>query len=376
MQDALEALLDAQSDAAAPVPASAATLPAVVTIRDAALAQFTKTEADLRALAERYREVAYDVASPKGMDAAKKARQELREGRYAVQRVEQRVKDEANDLKRTIKEKAEALVGIVAPIEESVDSQIKAREAVIAAEKAAREAAEAERCKRHTDRIAKMAGWIEQAAGKPFDALEKGIAFVQAIDTSAAQFEEYAQEATDTKARVLAALRAMLVKAQADEATRAAAVQAEAEAARLRAEVEELKRQQALREHAAAVVETTRDTLMSESLSEITLTNLASAPVVHVPEGVHTLAADTIVPSSVTDNGALLPTAAVVTVTGVATLATGELCRRLGLIVTVEFLRSLGIEPVAREKAASKWAVSDLPAIRDALIAHLWKVIP
>jgi hypothetical protein len=63
-------------------------VPAPLSMTQAALAPLTQIETGLRALAERYRAVAFDLTTPKGMADAKAARHDLREnGRYAGQRV-------------------------------------------------------------------------------------------------------------------------------------------------------------------------------------------------------------------------------------------------------------------------------------------------
>jgi len=71
------------------LPAVAAPAVASVTpsIKETVLAQFKDAEVSILALAEKYRAVAFDVTTTKGMNEAKAARLELREkGRFAVQR--------------------------------------------------------------------------------------------------------------------------------------------------------------------------------------------------------------------------------------------------------------------------------------------------
>lgn len=49
------------------------------------------------------------------------------------------------------------------------------------------------------------------------------------------------------------------------------------------------------------------------------------------------------------------------------TMNTGDVCRRIGLIVTAEMLLELGFEPVAVEKRSKLWAQSDYPAMCNAV---------
>ena len=208
---------------AAPVaPPSTAIAVQAVTLKGAALAHFDALEAPLRALAERYRAVAFDVSTPKGLAAAKKAREDLREnGRYAVQRAEAEFKTAVNDAKKAVAPKVEQLVAIIKPVEDSVDAQIKAREAAIEEEKRA----EAARKAAHLENITLIAGWAQRAHGQPADKLAGAIAFVEGIDVSEAAFEEFAPAAEKAKAEVLAKLNLLH-----EEAIESARVRAENEA--------------------------------------------------------------------------------------------------------------------------------------------------
>lgn len=52
-------------------------------------------------------------------------------------------------------------------------------------------------------------------------------------------------------------------------------------------------------------------------------------------------------------------------------VSTKEVGRRLGLTLTATFLTSLGLTPYAVCANGTYWLQSELPAIRDALVAHL-----
>jgi hypothetical protein len=214
----------------------------IVSIKSAVLAQFADAEKTVTALADKYKRVAYDCATTKGMADAKAARMDLREnGRYAVQRAEAKVKTEVNGLKRIMAGEVERLVGIVRPVEDAIDGQIKAREEQLAAEKAERERQaaeaariEAERRQRLEDGIATLAGYVQKAQGKTADAMAAGIAFVEKIVIEPAHWQEYAERAAVTLHKTLDTLRSM----------HATQVKAEADAA----ELEALRREKAERE--------------------------------------------------------------------------------------------------------------------------------
>lgn len=234
---------------------------ALVVVRDAALAPLVKMEATLIALAERYRDVAFDLKTAKGLDAAKAARLDLREnGRFAVQRARDKTKAELNDAKTSIETKATALIAIVQAREDEIDAAIKAREAEIEAIKAeerrkAAEAAalaarlEAERKQRHEDGISTLAGYVAKAQGKTAAELARGIAFVEGIRIDPAHWEEFTERATTTLAATLQSLRDLYAATleREQEAARVTAQRIENEriAAELAAQRAELARQQA-----------------------------------------------------------------------------------------------------------------------------------
>ncbi|URI11032.1 DnaJ domain-containing protein [Aquincola tertiaricarbonis] len=212
-------------------PAPTANVPAVVTLREAALAKITKTEQDLRALATRYDKVAFDFTTPKGRKAATEARSELRDARLTVQRAHDETKDELNDLKRDIKDKADELIAIVRPVENQVDGQIKAHEARVAEEKRIAAEKEQARKKVHEDNIATLRSYVARGAGQPSTALRKGIDVLAALVIDPAAWEEYAEAAVLARDETLASLQQMFD-------TTFAAEQAAIEAERVRKENE------------------------------------------------------------------------------------------------------------------------------------------
>ena len=116
------------------------------TIAAASLALFAPLEAEVKTLAERYRDVAFDMSTPKGFKAAKDARLELREsGRFALQRLRDKTKDQLNDCKKVVDAEAARLIEIVRPVETAVDEQITVHENKLAADKAERDRIEADR---------------------------------------------------------------------------------------------------------------------------------------------------------------------------------------------------------------------------------------
>jgi regulator of replication initiation timing len=237
--------MSAQPDLAFPPiaqPEAGAVATRPTTIAEAALALFSPHEATMLALAEKYRNVAYDLSTPKGLKAAKDARLELREqGRFAIQRLRDKTKDQLNDCKKVVESEATRLIALVEPVENAVHQQITAHEEKLAAEKAERDRIEAERKQKHLDAIAVIASYVDKAQGLPVERVEAGIAYVQAIDVSAEVFEEFAARAAEQKQVTIERLQKMVAE-----------LKAAAEAERLRLENEELKRRLEAAQQSAA----------------------------------------------------------------------------------------------------------------------------
>lgn len=374
---------------------------APLSIKDTVLAQFAEAERTVTALAEKYKRVAYDCATTKGMADAKAARLDLREnGRYAVQRAEAKVKGEVNDLKRVMAVEVERLVGIVRPVEEAIDAQIKAREEQLAAEKAERERQaaeaariEAERKQRLEDGIATLAGYVQKAQGKTAAAMAAGIAFVEAIVIDPAHWQEYTERAAGTLAGTLQALRAMhatQVKAEADaaelealrrekaerEARERAQAQAEAarkaaeeRAAREKAEAEaraaEALRQQQEAERAAAQAESQRlEELAAKNRARAEAATPVAAAVVAAVHAPAPAPAPVFVPAPVMTQAPRAEEP--------ATLKLEDINFRLALLkIDADGLAELGINPAKTEGAAKLYRESDYARLLRAIADYI-----
>lgn len=224
------------------------------TLKQTALASFAPIEAHMRTLAARYKDVAYDVTTTKGMADAKAARLVLREeGRYAVQRLQDRLKKEANDLKRTLDAKGDELIALVKPAEDAIHAQIEAEEQRKAAEREAKAAKERERIAGLDAKLAALSTWIERCKepGMTAERIEKGIALLEDAQIDPAEWQEYAARAEARKAEVLGVMHTLY-----DQAVRREAEAARLEAQRLENEriaAEQAARQAELDAQAAAL---------------------------------------------------------------------------------------------------------------------------
>lgn len=347
------------SEVSTPTPNEVAVKPH--TIAQAALALFSPLETDVTTLADRHRNVVFDMSTPKGFKAAKDARLELREsGRFAVQRLRDKTKDQLNDCKKVIEDEATRLIEIVEPVETFIDGQIKVHEKKLADEKAERDRIEAERKQKHLNAIAKIEGYVAMAEGLPIERIEAGLAYVRDIDVSAEVFADFAVRASAQKDATIRALEKMITEAR----ERAAAEELRLENERLQAQLDELKRQQPAAAPAAEPTDTPAaqgEEQRQEAAPVRPRPTLASYSVrraVHAP-----IAA----PAPIQQALPVAPAANESADQGAPTLRIGVIAERLGFALTAEQLRGLGIEPASRERGATLYHEHQFPQICDAL---------
>lgn len=331
-----------------------------MSIKDTVLAQFKDTEAGLTEMAEKYRNVVYNVAESKGMAEAKAARADLRDnGRRMLTRTEAAVKADVNELKKVMGDEVERLIAIVKPVEDAIDAQIKAEETRKAEEKAKRDKEEADRVAAHRANIEQLKAYVEQAQGQPVEVIEKAIAALGEM-TIGEEWEEFAQEA---EAACLATVQRLLDMVESEKrrienerlqeelaAARAAlAAQAPAPAP---APVTESAPATA---PAAFEVEPWGDDEPADTPAAEPADPLAPAR-----QRVQSWTAARTAPAPAPAAEAELPS-----------LKLGLIAERLGFSLTADFLKTLGFEPAATERASKLYRESDWPAIKAALIRHI-----
>jgi hypothetical protein len=210
-------------------------------IRDGqAIVAYSRTEAAVAELRAKYHGAKYDLTTTAGDKAARAGRLELVTVRAALEKKRKELKAPAIDFGKAVDAKAAELTAEILALEGPIDAQIKADEKRRDDERRVREEAEAARKKVHTDAIAKIAGYVTQAADMPSDRLATGIAYLEGLDLSG--FEEFKQEAADTRSRTVDALKSLHIKAKAREDEAARLEAARAEQARVAAEQAETAR--------------------------------------------------------------------------------------------------------------------------------------
>jgi hypothetical protein len=226
-----------------------------IDLKAVALSRFGDWRPAAAALVEKYKGVAFDTMTTKGYEEATKARAEVRAPRYAAQNVSKASKSELAQVSKAIGAEEQAIIAALADTEEAIDAQIRAADERKAREKAEREQRERDRKRAHEERLAALRGYVAQAQGLPAARIANGIVAVEAILINPADWEEYAEQATQAKEETLASLRALLARTQAAEAEAAErerqraeqariAEEQRAEAARLKAAADELAMKQ------------------------------------------------------------------------------------------------------------------------------------
>lgn len=250
--------------------------------------EYSQTEAALADLRSRYDGVVFEVATTKGMDAAKKARAEVRGYRTSLEALRKELKAPALERCRLIDEEAKRITAELLSLENPIDKVIKAEEERKEAEKAEKERIERERVADIRSRIAAFAEFVFEAVGKSSTHIKDEIDFLQRTEPTLDDFAEFTGEALQARNDAIQKLEAMLgaAKMQELEAARLeeerkalaeAKAKAEAEAAeqrrieaeKLAAERAELERLRAEQEAAAAAAKAERDRIEAEYRAEI-----------------------------------------------------------------------------------------------------------
>jgi colicin import membrane protein len=221
------------------------------------IAEYSQTEAALADLASRYKGVVYDMTTKEGLAAAKTGRNELRGYRTSLEAKRVEIKAPALERCRLIDAEAKRITAELEALENPIAAQIKIEEDRIAAEKAAKEAAERKRMEEIQARMNAMRELPIAAFNCSAEQIQEYVKALEAQEINAEQFGDFVPEAQALKVTTLATIKQTLETKMANEA----------EAARLKAQREELERAQA--EQAARDAESARQREEAERASRL-----------------------------------------------------------------------------------------------------------
>lgn len=201
------------------------------------IAEFDPFRAELERLTTQYSLVVYDVSKPDDFKAAKEARRDIREVRYAAQKAateilkpyQQKVK-EAQEKVREAKAVGEDLIEKVLLLETPIDDQIKAEEKRVNDEKERLAAIEAERINAIQTKISRFRNVSVEFGNASAAALAEAIERVTAAEINEEAYGEFEGEATIARDSAILQLTTL----------HNLAVSREAEAARVEQERKEL----------------------------------------------------------------------------------------------------------------------------------------
>lgn len=357
-------------------------------VRDGqAIVTYSRTEAAIAELRKKYAGATYDLTTVAGDKAARAGRLELVTLRANLEKKRKELKAPALEFGKKIDSEAARLTTEIVALEEPIDKQIKADEQRREDERRAKEAAEAARRKVHIDAIAKITGYVEQAADLSAERIGKGIAYLQGLDLSG--FEEFADEAAATRTRTIAALEALRSKAVAreEEAARLEAQRIEQARVAIRKEEQAKAEKEAREKLAAEQAEAKR--LADEQAARTQITSERGLQQVLKAEAATPDATDRSTPAtaspSVGSMGAGQPADAgpagkVVPLTRPAAppvdtgarVKLGDITASIApLAITADGLAQLGFTHVATEKSVKLYKLADLPAIYAAMVRHI-----
>jgi hypothetical protein len=212
------------------------------------IAEYSKTEAALSDLAQRYKGVVFPVETRDGMVTALKARAELRGYRVQLEKTRVELKAPALERSRLIDAEAKRINAELVALEDPIDEAIKTEETRKEREKVEREERERERVAAIQRRIADIGATPTLYVGKPSGDIDGALGILRDCDIGP-DFAEHALAAAEAKGKAVAAMEQLLAGAIAqererEESARKAAAERE-ELARLRREQEERERNDA-----------------------------------------------------------------------------------------------------------------------------------
>lgn len=217
-----------------------------------AIVEYSKTEAALADLAQRFKDVVFDVRTTQGMTLARKGRAEIRDYRVALEKLRVEIKAPALERCRLIDAEAKRITTELLMLEAPIDTVIKLEETRKEKERLERERIERERVERIQAEIDAFGDAPIAMLGKPSTEIATAIENAEKLEIGES-FAELKDRAQTAKEAALMRLRKL----------HSSAVEREAEEARLNAEREELARlkaEQAERERAeqARIIEERR----------------------------------------------------------------------------------------------------------------------
>jgi IgA-specific serine endopeptidase len=228
--------------------ASVASVPWEVTEDAAAttsVVEYSRVEAGLADLRERYSNVVFDLTTTAGDKAARAARKELVTTRTTIESIRKEAKAPLLAKAKLLDDEAKRITAEIVALEAPIDEQIKDDEKRREEKRAAREAAERARVDRIRSKMSDIASATAGCASASAEEISAVIRLLESIQITEEDYAEFVDEAEVVRLRAVSQACAL----------RHAAVERESEAARLAAERAEIERQRQELDRASAAEE-------------------------------------------------------------------------------------------------------------------------
>lgn len=211
---------------------------------DHALQEMNAVEAGIADLETKFKGVVYDVTTTAGMDEARKARQEIRAPRYAVQNIAKAKKSELAKISKAIGDTGDRIIARIVELEGPINQQITAQEERKAAEKAERERVERENRQRQMDRVMGIRAVPASLIGASVAEIDTATTVLLEDDLSDLD-EVYLPDARQARDKAIEDLQVMRAQRAEADALAAELRQLQAEREAREAELAEQRRQEA-----------------------------------------------------------------------------------------------------------------------------------
>ena len=204
--------------------------------------EYSKTQAVLGDLRQRYEGLVFEVTTAKGMIDARKARAEIREWRIGLEKERVRIKAPALERSRLIDSEAKRITAELVKLEQPIDEQIKGEEEKKEKERLTKEEAEKTRVETLRDRIQAISEIPFRERGRTSSEITIILVSTRAIPIDE-RFQEFQQEAQSVKDGVIGELEKLFAETLAMEQEKARIIAEREELAKLRIEQEARERE-------------------------------------------------------------------------------------------------------------------------------------
>ena len=332
---------------------------------DTHIAEYSATEAGLAELRERLTGVLYSVETAKGMEVAVRDRAELRGLRTSLERKRVGLKAPALDFTRRIDSEAKRITALLAEIEEPIDAVIKREESRKEEAKQARINAEFGRIAAIQEAIADIHLTVNMVLGKGSAAISTAAREIRDMVLDPAVFQELIEQAKQAQYAAIAKLTLM----------HDAALHVECEDAKLaaeRAELAELRAAQAEAKRLDDETQKAEAAKLAEDKAEFARVQLVAAQAIAQQQAEIARQVAELEAASKPAPVAIEPAPVADVAADAPGITTGEICRRLGFMVTGQLIESFGFQ--RSEISVNKfsvWREADFRPICAALIRHI-----